>query len=208
MSASPSRTPSSTVRLFRGAGVAIALVALFVVGLMLLTTGVDRGSLLVIAIGALFLLAALIQGIRMAARSERRRVAEWAAPAFADQLVCERCGVFPREDGVTRPQSRARAAVNVIFGIAVVLVIANALLSGLDRQSLVGAVGVVLLGTFASRWAMTPRFACPTCKGDSVVSRQSSKGARWAARFDERGVEPLSLDMPGNGPSADRLSRP
>lgn len=190
MSASPSRTPSSTVRLFRGACVAIALVALFVLGLMLLTAGVDRGSPLVIAIGALFSLGALVQGILMVARGERRRVAEWADPVFADQLVCERCGVFPRDNGIARPQSRARAAVNVAFGIAVALVIANALLTGLDRQSLVGAVGVMFLGAFASRWASTPRFACPTCKGDSVVSRQSAKGARWAATFEgPRAVE-------------------
>lgn len=208
MNASPSRTSSSTVRLFRGAGVAIALVALFVVGLMLLTAGVDRGSPLLIAIGALFSLGTLIQGIRLAARSERRRVAEWADPAFANQLVCERCGVFPRGNGIARPQSRLRAAVNVAFGIAVVLVVVNVLMSGLDRKSLLGAVGVILLGRTASRWAGTPRFTCPTCKGDSVVSRQSSKGARWAARLDERGAEPLSLDMPGSGPSADRLSRP
>jgi len=65
-----------------------------------------------------------------------------------------------------------------------VLVIANALLSGLDRQSLIGAVGVMFLGAFASRWTSTPRFACPACKGDSVVSRQSAKGARWAATFE------------------------
>jgi hypothetical protein len=182
MSASPSRTPSVTARLFRGAGVAIALVAVFVLGLILLTTGVDRGSPLLIAIGALFSLGALIQGIRTVARGERRRVAEWADPAFAGQLVCERCGVFPRESGTARPQSRLRAAVNVAFGIAVVLVIANALLSGLDKQSLLGAVGVFLLGGAASRWASTPRFACPACKGDSVVSRQSAKGARWAGR--------------------------
>ncbi|MBW7904844.1 MAG: hypothetical protein LC135_09550 [Phycisphaerae bacterium] len=150
---------------------------------MLLTAGVDRGLPLLIAAGALCSLGALIQGIRLAARSERRRVTEWADPAFADQLVCERCGVFPRESGIARPQSRARAAVSIIFGIAVVLVIANALLSGLDRQSLVGAVGVMFLGALASRWASTPRFACPTCKGESVVSCQSAKGARWAASF-------------------------
>ena len=190
MSASPSRTPSSTVRLFRGAGVAIALVGLFLISLMLLTAGVDRASPLPIAAGALFSFGALVQGIRMVARGERRRVTEWADPVFADQLVCERCGVFPGENGIARPQSGARAAVNVIFGIAVVLVIANALLSGLDRQSLVGAVGVMFLGAFASRWASTPRFACPTCKGDSVVSRQSAKGARWAATFEgPRAVE-------------------
>ncbi|KAB2943021.1 MAG: hypothetical protein F9K17_12110 [Phycisphaerae bacterium] len=190
MSASPSRTPSSTVRLFRGAGVAVALVGLFLIGLMLLTTGVDRGSPLLMAAGALCSLGALIQGIRLAARSERRRVTEWADPAFGDQLVCERCGVFPRENGIARPQSRARVAVSVIFGIAVVLVIANALLSGLGRQSLIGAVGVMFLGAFASRWASTPRFACPACKGDSVVSRQSAKGARWAATFEgPRAVE-------------------
>jgi len=190
MSTSPSRTPSVTARLFRGAGVAIGFVALFVVGLMLLTAGVDRGSPLLIAIGALFSLGALIQGIRTVARGERRRVAEWADPAFANQLVCERCGVFPRENGIARPQSRARAAVHVVFGIAVVLVIANALLSGLDRQSLLGAVGVFLLGGAASRWASTPRFACPTCKGASVVFRQSAKGARWAAMFEgPRAVE-------------------
>ncbi|GIK23583.1 MAG: hypothetical protein BroJett005_29970 [Ignavibacteriota bacterium] len=190
MSASPSRTPSSTVRLFRGAGVAVALVGLFLIGLMLLTAGVDRGSPLLIAIGALFSLGALIQGIRLAARSERRRVAEWADPVFADHLVCERCGVFPRESGIARPQSRLHAAVHFAVGIAVVLVIANALLSGLDRQSLLGAFGVMYLGAFASRWASTPRFACPTCKGDSVVSRQSAKGARWAATFEgPRAVE-------------------
>lgn len=190
MSASPSRTPSSAVRLVRGAGVAVALVGLFLIGLMLLTAGVDRGLPLLIAAGALCSLGALIQGIRLAARSERRRVTEWADPAFADQLVCERCGVFPRENGIARPQSRARAAVIVGFGIVVVLVIANALLSGLDRHSLIGAVGVMFLGAFASRWASTPRFACPTCKGDSVVSRQSAKGARWAATFEgPRAVE-------------------
>ncbi|MCL4742197.1 MAG: hypothetical protein KJZ54_08335 [Phycisphaerales bacterium] len=186
MSANPSSTTSLPARLFRGAGLAIAFIGLFVVGLMLLTSGVDRGAPLLIAIGALCSLGALIQGIRMAARGERRRVTEWADPAFAGQLVCERCGVFPHENGNARPQSRARAAVHLVFGIVVVLVIANALLSGLDRQSLVGAVGVVLLGAYASRWASTPRFGCPTCKGDSVVSRQSAKGARWAARFEQR----------------------
>ena len=186
MSANPSSTTSLPARLFRGAGLAVAFIALFVVGLMLLTAGVDRGAPLLIAIGALLALGALIQGIRMAARSERRRATEWADPAFAGQLVCERCGVYPHENGIARPQSRARAAIHVVFGIAVLLVIANALLSGLDRQSLVGAVGVVLLGAYGSRWASTPRFACPTCKGDSVVSRQSAKGARWAARFEQR----------------------
>lgn len=170
---------SLSARLLHAVGVTVGLLAAFVVGMILAAAGVDRQSPLLITAGAIVSLATLIYGIRMVARWQRRSDAE--AVAFADQLVCERCGVFPRAIGIARPQSRVRATVNIVVGAAVAFVLLNALLSGLNQESIRVAVGVFLLGGAAIRWARTPRFACPTCKGDSVVSRRSSKGARWAA---------------------------
>lgn len=184
MNTTPSATTSSAVRLVHGVGVAAALLGAFVVGIMLLSAGVDRPSPLLIAIGALFSLTALIQGVRMVARWERRSAAELAAAESADQLVCSRCGVFPREQGIACPTSRKRATVYIAAGVVLALVLLDALFSGFDQDSLRVAFGILLLAGAAGRWAKTPRIACPTCKGNSVVSRNSRQGARWVAQFE------------------------
>lgn len=190
MSASPSRTPSFAVRLLRGAGVAISVLGVLVLGLKLNSTGVERESPPLIGLGILLSIGSfilgLILGLRAVARWERRGAAE--AAAYADQLVCSACGVFPRDKGIAGAPSRARRAVNVTTGFVVVFVLVSAVMSGLDRRSLGAGFAVVLLGTAISRWAKAPRFACPTCKGNSVVARNSAKGARWAAQFDGPGV--------------------
>ncbi len=100
--------------------------------MILAAAGVDRQSPLLIAAGVIVSLAALIYGVRIVARWQRRSDAE--AVAFADQLVCEQCGVFPRANGIARPQSRARATVNVVVGAAVAFVLLNALLSALSAR--------------------------------------------------------------------------
>lgn len=186
MNANPSRTPSFAVRLLRGVGVAISLLGVLVLGLKLNSTGVERESPLLIGLGLLLSIGSfilgLILGLRAVARWERRGAAE--AAAYADQLVCSACGVFPRDKGIAGAPSRARRAVNVTAGFVVVFVLVSAVMSGLDRRSLGAGFAVVLLGTAISRWAKAPRFACPTCKGNSVVARNSAKGARWAAQFD------------------------
>ncbi|KAB2945462.1 MAG: hypothetical protein F9K17_09890 [Phycisphaerae bacterium] len=188
MSATPPPARSLSARLLHGVGVTVGLVAAFLLGIILSAAGVDRQSPLLIAAGVIVSLAVLIYGVRIVARWQRRSDAE--AVAFADQLVCEQCGVFPRANGIARSQSRARATVNVVVGAAVAFVLLNALLSGLNQESIRVAVGVFLLGGAAIRWSRTPRFACPSCKGDSVVSRQSAKGARLAATFEvQRAVE-------------------
>lgn len=186
MNTTPSATTSSAVRLLHGVGVAAALLGAFVVGIMLLGAGIysDRPSSLLIAIGALFSLGALIQCVRIVARWERRGAAELAAAESADQLVCERCGAFPREQGIACPTSRKRATVYIAAGAVLALVLLDGLRSGFDQDSFRVAFGVLLLAGAAGRWAQTPRIACPTCGGSSVVSRNSRQGVRWAARFE------------------------
>ncbi|MBK9119757.1 MAG: hypothetical protein IPM18_09185 [Phycisphaerales bacterium] len=202
MNTAPSPARSLLARLLHGVGVAVGLVAAFLLGMILSAAGVDRQSPLLIAAGLIVSLAALIYGLRIVARWQRRSDAE--AAAFANHLVCSECGVFPHDKGIACAPSRARAAVNVAVGIVVALVLLNVVMSGLDRRSLGAGFAVVLLGTAVGRWTKAPRFACPTCKGNSVVSRNSRKGVRWAAQSDERSVERSSLDMPSSGPSATR----
>lgn len=186
MSANPPNGSSFSVQLLRGVGVAISLFGVLVLGLMLNSAGVDRESPLLMGLGIVLSLASfilgLILGLRRVARWERRGAAE--AAAHADELVCSACGIFPRDKGIAGAPSRARRAVNVAVGFVVVFVLVSAVMSGLDRRSLGAGFAVVLLGTAISRWAKAPRFACPTCKGNSVVARNSTKGARWAAQFD------------------------
>ncbi|MBE7457828.1 MAG: hypothetical protein HS102_14600 [Planctomycetia bacterium] len=140
MSATPPPARSLSARLLHGVGVTVGLVAAFLLGIILSAAGVDRQSPLLIAAGVIVSLAVLIYGVRIVARWQRRSDAE--AVAFADQLVCEQCGVFPRANGIARSQSRARATVNVVVGAAVAFVLLNALLSELNQESIRVAVGV------------------------------------------------------------------